>query len=570
MNKIFEWLFNDITLDLYKQKEFQKMIRFFILMFLIVYILIDILCVIMGWNTNLFSSLIGTGLTLTAGLLFHYRHIGTSIFVIFVSLFFSATYSLVVGAGLHDVAVSVYLIIIAMASLILKIRGYIIIYFLTIFTLVGIACLTYQGTIKVLTPEDIFGDMVVLIFIVTVFSIIMRILANNIKFYQKENVSKEIVIREKDREIQLSQEKIHYLYDHLQDIYFECDMDGKLRTVSPQIATILQYPPAKLYYRPVKNLLAQPRQLREMLRILVISGKVTNFELNILARDNTRHTMLINASYIRSSRDKQIIAGTAEDISDKKEFNEKIQQLQKLDSLGKMAGTMAHDFNNLITVIGVNTEILIKKLSTHASSDYHENLETIMEATKKAAGITRQVLDFSRSREVQLASMDINTIVNDFLLFSRDILPHEIKVEAQLQSGLPFIRADKNQMEQVLMNLIINARDAILEKENRNKNDKIVICTKNTHIMANMPLTHLNLAKGEYIILSVKDSGIGIDAEKTRHIFEPFYSTKGSGGTGLGLSSVYGIVRQHGGDIMVDSHPGQGTTFQIYWPVIRD
>jgi signal transduction histidine kinase/ActR/RegA family two-component response regulator len=238
-------------------------------------------------------------------------------------------------------------------------------------------------------------------------------------------------------------------------------------------------------------------------------------------------------------------------------------QSQKLEAVGRLAGGISHDFNNLLTVILGYSDISMR----HLSEDHplRRNLEEIVRASERAAALTRQLLAFSRKQVMQPKVFDINTVVTELEKMLRRMIGEDIELRVSLQSGLGNIKADPVQLEQVIMNLVVNARDAMP------KGGKLSIETTNVYLDESYARDHVSVEPGHYIMLAISDTGSGMDVETKQRIFEPFFTTKAPGkGTGLGLSMVYGIVRQSGGNIWVYSEEGTGTTFKIYFPRVTD
>jgi PAS domain S-box-containing protein len=300
-------------------------------------------------------------------------------------------------------------------------------------------------------------------------------------------------------------------------------------------------------------------------------GRPYSIDHRILLRDGTQRFVHEEAVVRFDESGTPIrMAGTVQDITDRKrteqalrEREEQLRQAHKIEAVGRLAGGVAHDFNNLLNVIMGYGELLLRDLSPGTQA--RARLDQILRAADRAAALTRQLLAFSRRQVLQPRLLDLDVVVLDTESMLRRLIGEDIEVVTVAGAGLGQVKADPGQVEQVLMNLAVNARDAMP------RGGRMTIATARADLAQDDPRRPAWLPAGPYVMLTVSDTGMGMDAETLAHLFEPFFTTKEQGkGTGLGLATVYGIVKQSGGYVQVESEVGRGSTFRVYLPRVDE
>jgi PAS domain S-box-containing protein len=301
---------------------------------------------------------------------------------------------------------------------------------------------------------------------------------------------------------------------------------------------------------------------RDQIRAFLRAGyRVSNSETREHDREGRSRVFLNNVVGFIEDGHLVRVWGTQRDVTDQRHLEEQFRQAQKMEAVGQLAGGIAHDFNNLLTAILGNTQLLLRDLPPGDAK--RGDVEEIRKASERAASLTRQLLAYSRRQMLQPEVLDLNVVVAEMDKMLRRLIGEHIALEAGLAPDLGRVRADPNQIEQVIVNLAVNARDAMPD------GGKLTIETANVDLDEAFAQAHLGSVPGSYAMLAVTDTGTGMDAAVRAHLFEPFFTTKEVGkGTGLGLATVYGIVKQSGGYISVYSEPGRGSSFKIYLPRI--
>jgi two-component system cell cycle sensor histidine kinase/response regulator CckA len=294
-------------------------------------------------------------------------------------------------------------------------------------------------------------------------------------------------------------------------------------------------------------------------------NEVTEMEYRLKRSDNEwRWLHSSHTVFSRTAEGKpQLILGTAQDITEKKRLEEQLHHAQKMESIGTLAGGIAHDFNNLLTAIIGNAQL---GLANMADDDpVKDRLIEIEKAGKRAGELTRQLLVFSRRQKIERRLININNTIGDFLKMLHRIIGEDVEVRFLTDASLPMVLIDPGQIEQVIMNLAVNARDAM------SGGGQLIIEIHTVTLDDSYCHEHAFTIPGQYVQIVFSDTGSGMDSETQQRIFEPFFTTKAVGkGTGLGLATVYGIIKQHDGFIQVYSELGHGTTFKVYLPISQD
>jgi PAS domain S-box-containing protein len=307
-------------------------------------------------------------------------------------------------------------------------------------------------------------------------------------------------------------------------------------------------------------------QMRTILQKRLAGEEVpSEYETQMLRKDGSQIDVQVRAALILFENQPTIL-GNIIDITERKRtehqmifLQEQLRQSQKIEAIGRLAGGVAHDFNNLLTVILGTSELLLLELEKE--SPLRESIEDIKRTAERAATLTHQLLAFSRRQVMEFQVLDLNDVLRNLEKMLRRIIGEDIELITSFAGDLGKIKADPNQIEQILMNLVVNAKDAMPQ------GGRLIIETENAELDEEYSHSHVGVKPGRYVRLSISDTGIGMPPELKEKVFEPFFTTKEKGkGTGLGLSTVYGIVKQSGGNIWVYSEPMKGTTIKIYLP----
>jgi len=342
-----------------------------------------------------------------------------------------------------------------------------------------------------------------------------------------------------------------------------CDALGILQDANPALVSMFGYASAaELTGRHLGSLYADAQQWFQTADYFHARKEFNNLTTECVRKDGSAIAARISGRSIPNGKGKDKDGGTfeifMEDVTETRTLELQFRQAQKMEAIGRLAGGIAHDFNNLLMVISGYSEFLLERLGPDPR--LRGPAQEISNATERATSLTRQLLAFSRKQMLAPKVLGLNEVVNENLKMLTRMIGEDIDLVMVPGPGLGAIRADPGQIDQVIMNLAVNARDAMPQ------GGKLTIETANVTLDENFARTHTPLTVGDYVMLAISDTGVGMDNDTQSRIFEPFFTTKGAKGTGLGLSTVYGIVKQSGGFIFVDSQPQRGTAFRAYFP----
>src|SRR5580700_7951571 len=347
---------------------------------------------------------------------------------------------------------------------------------------------------------------------------------------------------------------------------YRSSLDGRFLDVNPALIGMLGYSSTVevLALDPQKDVFLDPAEYTRVVDEFHRTGRMDGFEVRWKRKDAAIITVRISGRAVAGGDEPaDVLEAIAEDITERRVLEDQFRQAQKMEAVGRLAGGIAHDFNNLLMNDTASTEVVLGQLSV--GNPLHAKAEAIQQASDRATTLTRQLLAFSRKQLLELKVIDVNAIVADMERLLRPLIGEHIELTTSLAPAVGCTRADAGQLEQVIMNLVVNAKDAMPN------GGKISIRTASVTLDDSYRPENTFIKNGPYIMISVSDTGEGMDRETQARIFEPFFTTKEKGkGTGLGLSTVYGIIKQSGGYVFVQSELGRGTVFTIYFPRIDE
>ena len=338
-----------------------------------------------------------------------------------------------------------------------------------------------------------------------------------------------------------------------------CNALGILQEANPALVTMFGYESAaELTGRHLGSLYADAQQWFHTADYFHARQEFNDRAVECVRKDGSAIVARISGRVIPNGKDGNSFEIYMEDITENRTLEQQLRQAQKMEAIGRLAGGIAHDFNNLLMVISGYSEFLLERLGPDPR--LRGPAQEINNATQRATSLTRQLLAFSRKQMLAPKVLDLNEVVTENLKMLTRMIGEDIDLVMVPGPALGAVRADPGQIDQVIMNLAVNARDAMPH------GGKLTIETANISLDESFARTHAPLKPGEYVMLSISDTGVGMDSDTQSRIFEPFFTTKGPKGTGLGLSTVYGIVKQSGAYIFVESQPQRGTAFRAYFP----
>ena len=361
-------------------------------------------------------------------------------------------------------------------------------------------------------------------------------------------------------EVRESEERYRLLFERNLAGVYRSTAQGRLLECNRAFAQMMGYAsPAEAMAQTGSAFHIDAQSRASFLERLRREGSLVNFENQARRKDGSLIWIVENVSLLHTDDGDEVLLGTVFDMTERRRLEEQLLQSQKMEAVGRLAGGIAHDFNNLLTAVAGYSELLLRELP--AGDPRRESAEEIRQAGSRAAGLTQQLLAFSRRQVLEPRVLDLNAVISGMERMLRRVIGEDVELITALDPEIWRTKADPGQIEQAILNLVVNARDAMP------RGGRLTLETANVELDDKFAGHYASVHPGPHVMLAVSDTGVGMDAELQSRLFEPFFTTKEQGkGTGLGLSTTYGIVKQSGGSIWVYSEPGHGTTFKIYMP----
>jgi len=357
------------------------------------------------------------------------------------------------------------------------------------------------------------------------------------------------------------EKKYRRILENLRDVYYEAGIDGTILEISPSVESLLRYKREELIGKSLHDIYTDPAEGKRLVKEILEKGKLHELEISLTGKEGSKRNCSITAVLVKDKQGNPVrFVGTVRDISKRKKLESRLNQAQKMETIGLLSGGVAHDFNNLLTTIMGNADLALMSLDKDAS--HYGRIEEIRKASDRAADLTRQLLAFSRKELSEPRIINLNEVIKNWEKTLRRLIGEDIELVTAYTPEPWAVKMCPAQVDQMILNLSTNARDAMP------KGGKLTIETANVELDRACFRNHgIENEPGPYVMLAVTDTGVGMDEEVKERIFEPFFTTKEMGkGTGLGLSTVYGIVKRNQGHIWVYSEEGKGTTFKVYLP----
>ena len=368
--------------------------------------------------------------------------------------------------------------------------------------------------------------------------------------------------------LRAAEEKYRGIFENALEGVYQSTPDGKYISANPALARMFGFDSPQELIDTRNDITNQeyvtPQSRADFVRELEIRGVVRSFEYQAYRRDGKAIWVSANAHAVRNSEGHILyFEGTVQDITQSRELEQQLRQMQKIEAVGRLAGGVAHDFNNILMAISSYADLLYGK--TPEGDARRRYIDEISKATDRAASLTQGLLAFSRKQVISPKVLDLNALVAQQTEMLKRLIPENIELHFLPAESLGRVKVDPGQVDQIVMNLVINARDATPN------GGKILIETSNQELDRTDSGPQSSAQSGSYVMIAISDNGCGMSAETQAHVFEPFFTTKEQGkGTGLGLAIVFGIVKQSGGHIFLHSQPDHGSTFKIYLPRVED
>jgi two-component system, cell cycle sensor histidine kinase and response regulator CckA len=409
---------------------------------------------------------------------------------------------------------------------------------------------------------------------ITFGALVVQTYSRNIRYGERDKevltfvarqIASAVEIKRNEQALRRSEARYRSLVQSSVYGIYRSSLEGRFLDVNPALITMLGYGSAEevLLLDPERDVFARSEEHALLIEEFRRNGRLDGMEVKWKRKDGSAVTVRISGRAVSSADEPaDVLEAIAEDVTDRRVLEDQFRQAQKMEAVGRLAGGVAHDFNNLLMVISGYAEVVLAGLDV--DHPLHQKGRAIQQAAERATTLTRQLLAFSRKQLLELKVVDVNAIVQDMERLLRPLIGENVEFIASLAPDAAHTRADAGQLEQVLMNLVVNAKDAMPS------GGKLTMQTQNISVDESHRRGQNFIRPGNYVMLSVSDTGMGMDKETQSRIFEPFFTTKEKGkGTGLGLSTVYGIVKQSGGYVMVQSEEQRGTTFHIYLPRVE-